>query len=354
VNVTLYRQDVDLARPVRASAQAHNSRSRLFLCIDADGVTGFGEVAPQPHELNGDPGVDDVIGALRALVTRLEGVVAREGALPSWSRVAQLGAATPVDNVATALAEMAVLDRELRAASSDARALWTSLFDTPQQATCSLLDDDTTWDVPDNVTRVRAKIAPGPLSERAMDRLAQLNVPVLVDYNCSASSDDEVRRHVDQIRDVATISAVEQPYAAGNVADHARLAKRLDVPVSIDEGVRSMRDLTQIVNYGAATMVCVKPARVGGLSKARTMIARADELGLVAYLGGFFESPFARHVHQLFANSCVREPSDLGAVELRHGTVDELERVAFSFGVEPSRATLEHARRLFVTGEGAS
>ncbi|HEV3268714.1 MAG TPA: enolase C-terminal domain-like protein [Acidimicrobiales bacterium] len=354
MNLTLHRQDVVLERPVRASAQDHSRRSRLFLRLEHDGVAGYGEVAPQPFELNNDPGFDDVLDETRVALERLADVVTRERSVPSWSRVARMGSSTPASNAAAALIEMAVLDRELRVASRGVDEVWPPRFETPRQATFSLLDDDTEWRVNDDVARVRVKIAPGPLRERAIDRLAQLLVPVLVDYNCSASDDEEVLRQVAQIRDVATISAVEQPYAVGNLADHARLARKIDVPLSLDEGVRSLRDLKQIVAYGAGQMICVKPARVGGLANARAMFARADELGLNAYLGGFFESPFARRVHSALATSCVREPSDLGDVALSESTGTEVDVVPTSFGVVPSSAMLEHARRLSVEPENES
>jgi len=76
------------------------------------------------------------------------------------------------------------------------------------------------------------------------------------------------------------------------VIDHARLAAQLDVPLSIDEG-RTLdpgpdpdRELSRrdddLRQAGAR----------GRLSNARALLARADELGLTAYLGGFFESPY--------------------------------------------------------------
>ena len=79
-----------------------------------------------------------------------------------------------------------------------------------------------------------------------------------------------------------------------------------------------MRDVAQIVRYQAADLLCVKPARVGGLANARTIVARAREAGLRPYVGGFFESPYARHVHRALARSCVDEPSDLGPVDVVH------------------------------------
>jgi L-alanine-DL-glutamate epimerase-like enolase superfamily enzyme len=107
-----------------------------------------------------------------------------------------------------------------------------------------------------------------------------------------------------------------------------------------------VRDLAQIARYHAAAMVCVKTARVGGLANARTVIARAHELGLRVYLGGFFESPYARRVNRALANSCVSEPSDVSDVAV--SALEEPTTIATSFGVEPSPRVLEDAATLTV------
>ena len=146
---------------------------------------------------------------------------------------------------------------------------------------------------------------------------------------------------VARVRDVADVVAVEQPYAVGNVVDSARLAERLDVALSIDEGVRSVRDVAQIVRYQAAEILCVKPSRVGGLANARTIIVRAQEAGLRPYLGGFFESPYGRTVNRWLANSCLDEPSDLNPVDVAtEGYASEVADVADGFGVVPSAEML--------------
>lgn len=345
MNVTLFRQVVALERPLRASLETHDERTRLYLRVEHEGCVGFGEVSPQPRALNGDPGVQDVLSALRTALHRLELVSARDGELPQWSRVARLGAETPRDNVAYALIEMALLDRELRRDARPITDLWTPRGVTPLQQTFSLLDDES-WEVSDDAARVRVKCAPGALGATAHRRLREVRVPVVLDFNCSATRDDEVLEVVRAVSDVATIDAVEQPFAVGNVVDHARLARRLGVDLSLDEGVRSRRDLVQIVRYKAATMVCVKPARVGGLANARTLIQRAHELGLRVYLGGFFESPYARRVNRALANSCVHEPSDLAEVRV---SVDEEPAVtSSSFGVEPSILVLQASDSLTV------
>ena len=347
MNATLWRQDTSIRVQVRSAAQMHDERSRLFLRVEHDGVAGFGEVAPQPHALNGDASILDVIDEVRVFVfPQLQQILAREGALPSWTRVGRFAGSRAASNPAVALLEMALLDRELRATNATIDALWPVRFDTPLQTTVSLIDDGT-FDVASSTARVRAKVSDDVLSPAALvllSEIAQRSLPVLLDYNCSARSDDEVIEQVRAIREIVEVAAVEQPYDVGNVVDTARLAERLDVPLSIDEGIRSVRDVAQIVRYRAADLICVKPARVGGLANARTIILEAHEAGLRAYVGGFFESPYARRVHRWLANNCVDEPSDVGPVDVvLDGYEREVDEVAGGFGVSPSPEMLERA-----------
>jgi O-succinylbenzoate synthase len=333
---------------VLAAAQRHDARARLFLRVDHDGVAGFGEVAPQPNELNGDAALADVLDELRVfVVAQLAQILEREGDVPSWTRVARFAGPRPASSPAIALVEMAILDRELRCTRQDASSLWPARFDTPLQATVSLLDD-AEWSVGAHVTRVRAKTSSVMPTTLTLERLRQLSVPVLLDFNCGATNDADVIKQVRIVGEVASVAGVEQPYAVGNVIDSARLAQMLDVPLSIDEGVRSVRDVGQIVRYGAAQIICVKPARVGGLANARSIILAAREAGLRPYVGGFFESPYARHVHALLAHNCVEEPSDLAPVPVHLEDYErEIDQVSDGFGVTPSSQMLDAADVLF-------
>jgi O-succinylbenzoate synthase len=345
MKITLWRSDVTLLRPTRAAGQDHDDRTRLFLGVEDETVRGFGEIAPQPFALNGDPSVDEVLDEVREVVVPLVLEVAnREGKLPSWTRLSRFAGSRSASPFAVALVEMALLDRELRASHLEPTSLWARNFETPNQATVSLLDLDGAWNIGREIAQVRVKTSPGTLSHAALDRLGELGLPVLLDFNCSASDDVQVLDQVEQILPVATIAAVEQPYAVGNIIDHATLAEQLTVPLSLDEGVRSARDLVQIARYSAASLVCIKPARVGGLANARSMAEKATALGLRPYLGGFFESPYARHVHRLLAENCVGEPSDLGVVAVVGGLDDpETVSVAGGFHRAPSVQLLDRA-----------
>ena len=340
MQLTLRRDTVALRHSVRAASQRHDERTRLYMSLVHDDIVGYGEIDPQPFALNGDPGIGEVIQELDGFVlSQLQTALEREGALPSWSRFARFAGSRSSSAPAVTLVEMALLDRELRGDGHTIEELWPARFATPLQATVSLLDDESEWNFDASVARLRVKTAPGGLSAVARSRLESLSVPVLVDFNCSATNVQQVTDHVAFIRAHARIAAVEQPFAPGNVIEHALLARRIDEPISLDEGLRSQRDLEQIVRYGAARMVCVKPARVGGYANARTLIERAVELGLTPYVGGFFESPFARHVNTVLSQHLVREPSDLGSASAQ--AVESLDRLEGGFGWAPSHAVLE-------------
>jgi len=341
MNAKLWRQEIEIRFPVTAAEQRHDVRSRLFLRIESDGVAGFGESAPQAVALNGDAGILDVLDEIRIFVLpQLRHIIEREGALPSWTRVARFAGSRAASNPAVALVEMALLDRELRSTDASVDSLWPPQYETPLQATVSLLDDGD-WVIGPGVARVRVKTSPSRPSASSLTRLTTLNLPILLDFNCGADNDAQVLEQVRIVSEVADLACIEQPYAVGNVVASARLAEQLGVPVSLDEGVRSVRDLAQIVRYHAAQIVCVKPARVGGLANARTIINEARESGLRPYLGGFFESPFGRFVNARLAHHCVDEPSDLSPVAVvLNGYEQEADEVPVGFGVAPSMAML--------------
>ncbi|MFI5035713.1 MAG: enolase C-terminal domain-like protein [Acidimicrobiales bacterium] len=350
MKLTLWRDDVTLARALSAADERHEVRPRLYLEVDDGAVCGYGEVGAQPIALHGDPSVDDVIAELCATVLPLVARVARrEGALPNWTRAVRLGATRATSRFAVALVEMALLDVDLRRAATTLAQRWPARYAPGALLTVSLLDD-APWPSDADAARLRVKTRPGPLSAASRERLASVTTPVLLDFNASGRSLDQVADHVDQVAGVATLVAVEQPFAPGNLPLHAALARRLAVAVSLDEGVRSAADLDRIARYGAATMVCLKPARVGGLSTARTLAARAGDLGLAAYLGGFFESDFARAVHGVLVRHAVSEPSDLAPVGRRDRDDSDARVVADGLGVAPLAAVLARARLVVSLG----
>ncbi len=309
VHLDVYQRTNSLASPLQASHQRHASRTHLYVRFFHDGTTGWGEVSPQPSALNGDASFDEVRSELlHQLIPLVHSVIRNEGNVPHWSRIARFTNAFAASRMATTLVEMALLDWWLRRDEESIVTLWPPVFDTPALQTMSALEGRPLLD--DSPSHIRLKVDARPLSDHMVKSLA-LAGDVLLDYNCCSPSRDEIAHHLAQLAFVTRVRAIEQPFEAGNVVDHALLRAAIDAPVSIDEGVRNRRDIDQIVQYGAADIVCIKPARVGGYSVARTMFDYATGKGLRPYLGGFFESPLARGANRALAQHLVREPSDV-------------------------------------------
>lgn len=313
VELTIWRSPTTMAAPIQGAAQRHDARDHLFASLEADGVTGYGEVSPQPRSLNGDPSTASVVAALADEVpVHLERIASSIRDESGWARIHQLAGPRASSVVAWALVEMALLDLALRRGATTLADWWPARQAPRMLATVSLLDD-VAPKVASDVERLRVKVAPGIRPGPALERVHLLGRPIIADYNCSARDVDEVLADLEVLTSSLVVVAVEQPFAPGNLIDHARLRAR-GVTVSLDEGVRSIGDLRHIARYGAGAIVCIKPARVGGLAVARTMILEALELGLRPYVGGFFESPLARSVHRQLVAAMVDEPSDVAPV----------------------------------------
>jgi L-alanine-DL-glutamate epimerase-like enolase superfamily enzyme len=348
VELRVWRRRDTLTTSVSAANVVHGARTRLFVEIRDGVVAGFGEVSPLEEGLYFDPSADAVCDALTSRAApKLASIASRERGLPPWSRVHLLSSDERDEVWAFAALEMAVLDFELALTGRSLEESWAlNGDDVAEIATTSIVEVDDSFVPPHTAKRIRVKTSAGVDVERSSAAIASWNGEILLDFNGAAGDASEVRRQLSALESRCEIVAVEQPFAPGDLVSHAELARDIDVAVSLDEGVRSLVDMRLIARYGAAQLVCVKVPRVGGLAPARTMLARASELGLRAYVGGFFDSELARRANRLVAASGTREPSDVAEV-VASGPAPQ--RRATGIGVVPSLEGAELALSLEIT-----
>jgi L-alanine-DL-glutamate epimerase-like enolase superfamily enzyme len=86
------------------------------------------------------------------------------------------------------------------------------------------------------------------------------------------------------------IEYVEQPLAAWDLTGHAALRARVRVPIALDESIDSEGSARSALAEGAADVIIVKPARVGGLAAARRIFAAAAASETTVVLGTYFET----------------------------------------------------------------
>ncbi|MGA2837297.1 MAG: o-succinylbenzoate synthase [Acidimicrobiales bacterium] len=310
----LWWVELPFVRPVETAVGTHRGRPLVLVRLrcragrDGRPVDGWGECAALADSTYDS---EDVAGAFatleQAIVPSLGALVARDiGALPSVAEVRTLADRVPDRPLSLAALEMAVGDAHLRAAGrSFASVLGVSGTTVEPGAvlglpasTAELLAVVERLTV-EGYARVKVKVAPGTelatvsaLSEWARRRPGP-TPRFQVDANGSyTAADGDLLVRLDRFG----LLCIEQPFARGDLESHRRLAERMSTPICLDESLDGPRRVVDAVTSGACSVVCVKPARLGGIGSALEVIEWCSTAGVPWWIGGMFESGYARRV----------------------------------------------------------
>jgi len=289
------------------------------LALSDGDFAGVAEISPQMQSINGDAGFADVLEHLeRIAIPRFLSVRARNAHHPFWAQIPALFGNDAVSRASASLIEGALYDGEVRQLNESNLSISSGI------ATGSLIGTPYVPAVTSCVSLVRLKVSPF-VDPSAFDAIQGVTCPVVLDYNASCPTVDQVLEHVALASVHSAVSFVEQIGKVGDYTAHYELEDS-GIRLSLDESIRSMQDIRNVVRYEAASVVCIKPTRVGGRSIARTMVEQALEHGLQPYVGGFFETALGR-----FANAELVEQFNLGPSDIlldgRVVTVPDFENV---------------------------
>jgi len=87
---------------------------------------------------------------------------------------------------------------------------------------------------------------------------------------------------------------LEQPLGFGDLGDHSRLALDISTPICLDESVTTLKRAEEALETGAASVINVKPGRVGGLSVAIEIAELARARRAHVWVGGMLETGIGR------------------------------------------------------------
>jgi O-succinylbenzoate synthase len=184
------------------------------------------------------------------------------------------------NRMAKAAIEMAVLDAELKASGrSLADYLGGTVDRVPSGIAIGLHDstDDLVGAVGDALAagyqRVKLKIAPGA----DIDRVAAVRAAHGQDFALQVDANGAYTlADVDRLRglDDHGLLLIEQPLPEGDFHGHAALAEKLDTPICLDESIDSYDAAAHALALGAASVLAIKPGRVGGYLEARRLTGR--------------------------------------------------------------------------------
>ena len=86
------------------------------------------------------------------------------------------------------------------------------------------------------------------------------------------------------------IDWLEQPVKADDIDAMVAIKAKTTIPLMIDEGLRGVRDMREIIAKNAADKVNIKLMKCGGVAEARKMITLARELGMQVMIGCMTET----------------------------------------------------------------
>ena len=308
ITVGLWRIELPMRAPIATAKGVHRRRPLVMVELvgelDGSPVVGWGECAALADATYDHEDVDGSFRALEeGLVPGLLALASRSGGrLPGPSRLGPIReAAGPL---AFAALEMAVADCHLRAGGTSLAARLGVEHRTVevgavigQYDSVDELVSGAEAVAEAGIGRLKMKIGPGNdiVPVGAVSR-AVPELRLQVDANGSyAEVDADHLAGFDRFE----LLCLEQPLAPADLAGldaHARLARRLTTPICLDESLDSPRSVDEALAMGACSVVCVKPSRLGGLGETLGVIDRCTAGGVPLWMGGMFESGYARGV----------------------------------------------------------
>jgi o-succinylbenzoate synthase len=305
--VELVRVDLPFRQDIGTAAGVHRVRPLLFVRVVAEEAEGWGECAALAEGTAVDPALSVVeqAAADRGVPRLSEATRARGGRLPAGAGIAQLFGSSPVDRMLAAAFEMAVSDAELRVggrAQADELGIGAG-FETmavgavvgiPAGHDVGTLRHEVDAAVASGAARIRMKIEPGwELEPVRAVRADHPDLVLQVDANGSFGAGADDVAVLSGLADFDVL-CIEQPLPPADLVAHALLARRLPVPICLDESLTSPRRVTDALRNGSCAMACLKPARLGGVRATRAAHAACAAAGVPAFVGGFFEAGLGR------------------------------------------------------------
>ena len=313
------------AQPMRTARGEFTERASVLLELrDASGVAGYGEAAPWPGF--GTESVDEAEAALRAAARLLSGVPPPPGAWPAAlesllagrpaARAALQGALLDLDArragrpLAAHLAARAGATRGLPLSRVPASALLTSRDPGALSAEAVLAREA-------GYRAVKMKLGAGAVTNDIVRlRAVRESIGPSVRLRGDANGAWSVHEALEALAAFAPfdLEYVEQPVAAQDIEGMAELRRHAAVKVAADESVASERGMLRLLEAGAAHVVVLKPATLGGVGRALELASLADQAGMCVVFTHAFESA----VGALHALHCAAAWGDAEGV---HGLV---------------------------------
>lgn len=296
--IKLHRIHLPLVRPFRTSFGTEVNRDVLLAeVITTDGVTGWAENSamewPGYSAEYVDGVVDVVADFLIPAIARLDDVT------PDSVHAAM--APTRGHPMAKSTLETAVLDAWLRTRNESFASYFGAVRDRvecgvsvgiPADDSLETLMNEVALYVDAGYRRIKLKIQPGwDLEPVRLVREAWPTIPLQVDANQAYSRSDGA--HLAKL-DGFDLILIEQPLTEDDLYGHKILADAVATPICLDESILSVESADSAIEFGAAEIINIKPARLGGYLEAKRVHDLCVQRGIPVWCGGMLETGIGR------------------------------------------------------------
>lgn len=296
---TLELREIELPLKAPFVTSFGTSLKRRILIVrvtDRDGTSGYGEcTAPEEPFYN-----HETIDTAWSIISGFVAPLLVRNPIAAAAEVSEVLAPIKGNRMAVGGVEAAIWDLEAKRGNT---SLWRHLGGTRQHINCGVsiglqktpetLLEKVTHEVQSGYQRIKLKIKPG--QDIDLVKIIRSNFPDImlsVDANSAYRLDRDL--NVFERLDEFGLLMIEQPLAAGDLVDHAKLQKRLKTSICLDESITSFRDAQHALELGSCRIINIKLGRVGGHSEAKAIQSFAAENGVPVWCGGMLESGIGR------------------------------------------------------------
>ena len=284
-----------LNEPFETSFGSIDSRLIFLVSIEAEGLTGWGEVVAAEVPRYSYETVGTALHVIRDYLA--PELLSRP--LTSLSDLATRFAPFRGHNMAKAGLELAYMDLLARAAGQSLSQLIGGTrkripvgVSLGIQPTLNHLLERVDQYLSLGYQRIKLKIKPGWDIEIVREvRCRYPKILLSVDANSAYKIEDQDRL---KVLDDFGLLMIEQPLDYDDLVDHAKLQSEMTTPICLDESITSLHRAEQALDLGSCRIINIKIGRVGGYSQALGIHDLCYSRGIPVWCGGMLESGIGR------------------------------------------------------------
>lgn len=293
VEIRLIR--LPLIEPFETSFGKIDSRLIFLVCLEAEGLRGWGEVVAEAEPLYSYETVQTALHVIRDFL----GPALLTSSISSIDDLAKRLAPCRGHNMAKAGLELAFMDllaqvegQSLSALIGGERKRVNVGVSLGIQPVISRLLERVEKYLKLGYQRIKLKIKPG-WDIDVVDEVRRKYPQILLSVDANAAYTFADVDHLKMLDDF-NLLMIEQPLQYDDLMDHARLQELLKTRLCLDESIVSQRQARLALELDSCRIINIKIGRVGGYSQALGIHDLCVERNIPVWCGGMLESGIGR------------------------------------------------------------